>query len=311
MIQQVEYDTYVNRLTYSPGTDIRNSADILVYQYEEEKLRLEAEVDKELISKLTSELRDLLSTRKLRHLEHDFEKLLAEFDIVYKQHYTMTLTGEPCHRLLINSEEILDRFRAILLFGLELHVDGVPDKTEEEKESLIEQIERMTVRLKDIMATLDYIVSVMREDRGHTDEECTTFKLACDYFGYIWRLYGLPAIPKLHYLEAHCPPFLQQFRRFFGEDGMERLHTSNNRFNRVLACLKRHEDRINKREIRKESTNLPGVQTANAEVKNGTNRNFSEQTKAKRKVEEEKKAAEMNKRRNQVTSELNDGTRSF
>ena len=97
----------------------------------------------------------------------------------------------------------------MLLSGLELHVDGVPNKTEEEKVSLIEQIERFTVHMKDVMVVLDYIVSVVREDRSHTDEECTTFKLACDYFGYSWRLYGLPTTPKLHYLEAHCPPFLQ------------------------------------------------------------------------------------------------------
>jgi len=112
-------------MIYSPGTDIRNATDILVYQYEEEKLLLEADIKKELISKLTDELRDLLSTRKLRPLEHEFEKLLAEFDIAYKQHFTMMLIDEPCHRLLINSEEIVDRFRVILLFGLELHVDGV------------------------------------------------------------------------------------------------------------------------------------------------------------------------------------------
>ena len=180
--QQTDYDKYVTRMAYSPGTDIRNDADILIHQYEEEKMRLEADINKELISKLTNELRDLLSTRKLRSVEHEFENLLAEFDIVYKQHFTMTLTGEPCHRLLINSEEILDSFREILLRGLESHVDGVPDKADEEKESLIEQIERMTVRMKDIMAVLDYIVITMREDRSHTDEECTTFKLACDYY---------------------------------------------------------------------------------------------------------------------------------
>ena len=103
----------------------------------------------------------------MRPLEHNFENLLAEFDIVYQQHLTLTLIGKHCHRLLIKSEEILDRFRGMLLSGLELHVDGVPDKTEEEKESLIEQIERFTVHMKDVIAVLDYIVSVVRKSKSY------------------------------------------------------------------------------------------------------------------------------------------------
>ena len=35
--QQTDYDKYMTRMAYSPGTDIRNAADILIYQYEEEK----------------------------------------------------------------------------------------------------------------------------------------------------------------------------------------------------------------------------------------------------------------------------------
>jgi hypothetical protein len=52
-------------------------------------------------------------------------------------------------------------------------------------------------------------------------------------------------------------------------------------------------------------------QTASAEVKNGTNRNFSQETKRKRKVEEEKAVAMVQMRRSQVVKDINDGTQSF
>jgi hypothetical protein len=49
-------------------------------------------------------------------------------------------------------------------------------------------------------------------------------------------------------------------------------------------------------------------QTASAEVKNGTNRNFSQETKRKRKVEE---VAMVQMRRSQVVQDINDGAQSF
>jgi hypothetical protein len=86
----------------------------------------------------------------------------------------------------VNNEDILDRLRAMLILGLELQIDGVPDKTPEEKDSLIRQIESLTVHMKDIIQVLDYIVTVMREDRPHSDEECDTFELACNYLFFLF-----------------------------------------------------------------------------------------------------------------------------
>lgn len=97
--QQQKYEEYKTRMSYAPETDIRNEADNLVSLYEDEKERLEAKINKELLSKLNNEFRDLLTTRKLRPLEHEFENMLAEFDIIYQQHFTLTLIGEHCHRL--------------------------------------------------------------------------------------------------------------------------------------------------------------------------------------------------------------------
>ena len=145
----------------------------------------------------------------------------------------------------MNSEDILDGLRMILFQGLSLKVAGVRDRTGQEIEELSGQLEELIVRMKDVMAILDYIISVIREDKAHSDEECDIFKKACDYLGYIWRHYGLSVTPKLHHLECHAPIFLWKYRRFFGENGIERLHASNNRHNRTLQGIKRFHDKIN------------------------------------------------------------------
>ena len=117
----------------------------------------------------------------------------------------------------------------------------------------------------------------MREDRAHSVEECDIFKKACDYLGYIWHHSGLSVTPKLHHLECHAPIFLWKYRRFFGENGIERLHASNNRHNRTLQGVKRFHDKINIWEKRKESDDLPGVQTANDQIEANTSRKLSEE----------------------------------
>ena len=134
----------------------------------------------------------------------------------------------------------------------------------------------------------------MREDRAHSDEECDIFKKACDYLGYIWRHYGL------HHLECHAPIYLCEYQRFFGEDGIERLHASNNRHNRTLQGVKRFHDKINLREKRKTSDDLPDVQTANDQIEANTSRKLSEEFINKKKQKHNERDQNKLKRRGNV-----------
>ena len=220
----------------------------------------------------------------------------------------MTLIVEHCHRLLANSEDILDGLRMILFEGLDLQVEGVPERSADEKEALIQQLDELIVHMKDIMAILDYIISVMREDRSHSDEECDIYQKACNYLGYIWRLYGLSVTPKFHFLEAHAPKFLWKYRRFFGEDGIERLHASNNRHNRTLQCVKRFEDKINIREKRKASDDLPGVQNADSQIQQKTSRKLGEESFKRKKAKQDARQQPMKDRRQNVKEGLIDGS---
>ena len=220
----------------------------------------------------------------------------------------MTLIGEHCHRLLANSEFILDGLRMILFEGLDLQVEGVPERSADEKEALIQQLDELIVHMKDIMAILDYIISVMREDRSHSDEECDIYQKACNYLGYIWRLYGLSVTPKFHFLEAHAPKFLWKYRRFFDEDGIERLHASNNRHNRTLQCVKRFEDKIIIREKRKASDDLPGVQNADSQIQQKTSRKLGEESFKRKKAKQDARQQPMKDRRQNVKEGLIDGS---
>ena len=140
----------------------------------------------------------------------------------------------------------------------------------------------------------------MREDRAHSDEECDIFKKACDYLGYIWRHYGLSVTPKFHHLECHAPIYLCEYQRFFGEDGIERLHASNNRHNRTLQGVKRFHDKINLREKRKTSDDLPDVQTANDQIEANTSRKLSEEFINKKKQKHNERDQNKLKRRGNV-----------
>jgi hypothetical protein len=223
----------------------------------------------------------------------------------------MTLIGEHCHRLLVHNEEILDELKLILTAGVDLTIEGVPERSAQEKAELTVQIDILIPRLKDIMAVLDYIICVMREQRTHDDDECELFDKAVNYLGYIWRLYGFSPTPKLHYLEAHAPTFFWRYRRFFGEDGIERQHNANNNHSRVVACLKRYDIKILLKERRKAAGELPAVQELKAFAIGSTTFHFSPPVK-KMKVEkaEAKSEAKYNSRVS-VINGLNDGTYSI
>ena len=179
---------------------------------------------KKRFATLKAELDELDKGRKYRPVEHLFEKLLNEYNIVYQQHFTLNLIGEHCHRWLVNSEVILDRLRdEVLIVGLNLIVEGVDPKSEERKVELTVEIDKVITDMKDLMSVLDFIVCTMREQRYHDDEECEIFEKACKYLGYAWSRYNLSPTCKLHSLEKHVPWFMWRYRRLFGEGSIERL----------------------------------------------------------------------------------------
>ena len=136
-------------------------------------------VEKKLIN-LKNELESLTSKSKSRPIEHEFEKILAKYDIVYQQHFTMTLIGEHCHRWLVYHEEILNEIRDLMIKGLTYEIDGLEKKSEEEKNAISVDIDNLIDYMKDLMSVLDFIVSTMREQRAHNDEECKLFQIACE-----------------------------------------------------------------------------------------------------------------------------------
>ena len=60
------------------------------------------------------------------------------------------------------------------------------------------------------------------------------------------RVIGGNITPKQHELIHHVPQFARQWRTvgFFREEGMEAKHHEVNGINRVLACMRREEERL-------------------------------------------------------------------
>jgi len=59
----------------------------------------------------------------------------------------MTLTGENCHRWLINHEDILEELKEILLESLEIEGDGIEKKSADTKIKLKRDIETLIFHL--------------------------------------------------------------------------------------------------------------------------------------------------------------------
>jgi len=82
---------------------------------------------------LKKELEELYKNISGRPVKDKFENVLSKYNIVYKQHFTMTLTGENCHRWLINNEDILEELKEILVESLEIEGDGIEKKSDDTK----------------------------------------------------------------------------------------------------------------------------------------------------------------------------------
>lgn len=162
----------------------------------------------------------------------------------------MTLTGENCHRWLINHKKILEGLKIILIESLEIQGDGIINKSELTKEKLKRDIDTLISNLTELMELFDVIISIMREQRKHTYDECEIFEKACLCFGSKWREYQFSVTPKVHQVESHCCQFMWKYRRFFAEDSIERKHHTNKCYKAVLTCVHRWWEKLNLKEKR-------------------------------------------------------------
>jgi len=294
--QQKQLEELGARMEYAPGTAVRAEMDNIINDHHANKAPQQKAIQeaKKRFATLKAELDDLDKGRKYRPVEHMFETLLNEYNIVYQQHFTMTLIGEHCHRWLVNNEEILDRLRdEVFIAGLNLVVEGVEPKSEERKAELTIEIDKLITDMKDLMSVLDFIVFTMREQRYHTDEECEIFENACKYLGHAWRECNLSPTCKIHSLETHVPWFMWRYRRLFGEDSIERLHANNNYYNRALRCIRSWSKRVVTREIRKKAGELTEVADTSKLVEDSTAR-------AKRKLEPSETQTAKNLKRDEM-----------
>ena len=113
---------YNLRMLYAPGMEMREQADLIINSYEKSKKEFEEEIQesKTKLNKFNKELEELLKNIHGRPVKDKFEHLLSTHKINYTQHFTMTLTGENCHRWLINHKQILEGLKLILIEGLEI-----------------------------------------------------------------------------------------------------------------------------------------------------------------------------------------------
>ena len=87
-------------MEYAPGGAKRAQADEIINAHAIDKAPRQKAIKeaKKRFATLKAELDELDKDRKYRPVEHLFEKLLNEYNIVYQQHFTLTLIGEHCHR---------------------------------------------------------------------------------------------------------------------------------------------------------------------------------------------------------------------
>ena len=83
--------------------------------------------------------------------------------------------------------------------------------------------------------------------RQLTEEEICELEAKCLLMGQIIpRVLGGSITPKQHELIHHLPQFARRWRTvgYFREEGMEAKHHEVNGINRVLACMRKEEDRL-------------------------------------------------------------------
>ena len=242
-------------------------------------VKVHLELHKEPLSGFKGDLEKLKQLREYRPVEKAFEDILKGYDIYFQQHYTMTLVGEHCHRLAVHHEDILAATQDAMLEGLRTGLTN-PNQSQAKPTGTEDEIILMMENMRELMEVLDYISSVITRMTTASAKDLERFPFACQYFGAIWRLYGMSPTPKLHMLEAHFPSYLLLYGRLgiFGEDPIERLHALNNKWYRVFASVKIWEDQAKLIHSRIHLPQHSAVSSAISIVQANTERHFSDET---------------------------------
>ena len=88
---------------------------------------------------------------------------------------------------------------------------------------------------------------LLKAKRQLSEDEICELEAKCALMGQIMpRVLGGNITPKQHELIHHVPQFARRWRTvgFFREEGMEAKHHEVNGINRVLACMRKEEDRL-------------------------------------------------------------------
>ena len=107
-------------MDYASGTETKAQTDLIINTYETNKAPLQKTIlaAKTRFATLDAEYKLLDKGRKYRPVERMFENLLNKYNIIYQQHFSLTLIGEHCHRWLAYNEEILENCeKKCLLLG--------------------------------------------------------------------------------------------------------------------------------------------------------------------------------------------------
>ncbi len=194
----------------------------------------------------------------------NFEELIAKINIYKQQHYTMTMTGESCHRFVHHHEWLCEQ--TLLLFFENIAADNADLRT---------QATTFIAQMKDLMETTDLLCSIMTRFGKQTPETIEWFKRGSRYLGIKYRLYFKEVgPPKLHLMEVHLVQDLLRIGRtaIFGEDGMEREHKINAQYGRVYACIRSQERKTQAIYDRRGKYDNQEVAASIGEVDKGTKR---------------------------------------
>lgn len=172
----------------------------------------------------------------------------------------------------------------------ELHdLDELQKKVASMEPFIRSEIEKINL----LMQTFQNIASSMRTTIPLNASEIDEFETLCAFFGSTFReSYPNVSIPpKLHLLESHAPSFMRRFGvlGLFSEDGIERLHNINNKFNRIFHAMRLFKTKEEAKEKRVRSSMAPAAMEAVAEFQQGRKRKFSASTIAIKQQEQNTK----------------------
>lgn len=219
-----------------------------------------------------------------RPVEAAIEDILTLYGIVRQVYHGQSLIGEHCHRLLHWHEIILEKITEVLKDATLRRVDTADD--------IDERIDEYIRHLRDLMGAMDYAFSVSaNQDHVATDEECDTFEQVCKFIGSKWRSFlKLSCPPKLHMLESHMWVHLRRFRNLgvFGEDPVERLHNTDNKYNRLFNNIKTFKRAETAKLSRQSTENIPAVKEILTNQKENSKRKQSAATQEKKNVKKQR-----------------------